>query len=46
MRIKLAENPNFNIITSFNRLDRGQNNNVISVDEVQTFLSLNQFAGT
>ncbi len=46
MRIKLAENPNFNILLSFQKLDRCQKDRSLSAEEIQVFLSLNQFAAT
>ena len=46
MRIKLAENPNFNILSSFQKLDRCQKDAQVSAEEIQVFLSLNQFAAT
>lgn len=46
MRIKLAENPNFNIVSSFQKLDRCQKDESLSWEEMQVFLSLNQFAAT
>ena len=45
-RMSLAENPNFNIFLCFQLLDRSQSDSQISVDEIKTFLSLNQFSAT